>query len=51
MTDFQPQPPTLLSLHNQCIAYFAEWLQAEHAKDLEADFLAVTGRTSAVLVQ
>ena len=42
-------PPILPSLHDQCIACFAEWLQTEHAKLSEADFLAVTGRTSAVL--
>ena len=40
---------TLQSLHEQCIACFAEWLQAQYTKFPVADFLAVTGRTAAVL--
>lgn len=41
------QKPTLQSLHDECIACFAAWLKAEHAKYSEEDFLAVTGRTAA----
>ena len=40
------QEPTLQSLHDECLASFAAWLKAEHAKYSEADFLAVTGRTA-----
>ena len=42
-------PPTLPSLHGQCIACFAEWLQAEHVKLSDAARKSVAGRTSAVL--
>ena len=40
------QEPTLQSLHDECVACYAAWLKAEHAKYSEASFLAVTGRTA-----